>query len=140
MKKMFFKPESEVAEKMSTVLEMKIAFRAAKSEDLTFDKYSFNLEYKDISITNNTATADFLLNEDICFNLCTAIHSKRGNIPYKAALEKVDGQWYITELICEEDETMKVYDSLNNKLSTSGTVKKISQIGLPLGGRQLTDG
>ncbi|MFZ5975001.1 MAG: amidase domain-containing protein [Bacillota bacterium] len=124
MKERCFKPQSAIIEKMSTVLEMKIAFRAAKSDDLTFDKYSFNLDYKDISVTNNTATLNFLLNEDICFNLCPTIHSKRGNIPYKVTLEKINEHWYITEFTCEDDETMKVYESLSKTLSTSSEIKE----------------
>lgn len=111
---------SMLLQKEDTILEMKVESYKMALEDLTFDSYSYNLEYKSININGNTATVHLYEDNAIRYNENPSILSEITNNPHFFVLSKVDNEWVIIEHQNEEDYYYNTFDDMKESgISTS---------------------
>lgn len=90
------------------VLRSHVSHRKAQSTDLTFNKYTFNLDFIEIDIDNSTIHVKLLENNDIYFNVTPHISSSMVGKVHLIDILYSKNKMYILEHRYEDDMTIKI--------------------------------
>lgn len=108
--------------KVAVMLQMQWNHRAAQPEDLSYDSYRMEYEFKSIDISHDTATANVFVATYINFSMDPSVESQTGG-DYTAELKKVENQWRLTEVGYFYSEYSKVYDRFLEEYTVTTTIR-----------------
>lgn len=87
-------PNSAFERKYLTTARMSFARESAQPDDLSYDRYDIDIQFKDVTIEGDTATIEAFVEEAIYFNLDSTFLSECG-VTHIITMNKIEGDWFI---------------------------------------------
>jgi phosphate transport system substrate-binding protein len=110
------------------VLSTTVKYRKAQLNDLRYDRYKYSLQFENVRIDSNKATAIFTEDYELYFKCAPTVRSK-ASVAHIALLEKRDGGWLLVKDDYTDPDGIK---QLLNSLFLSSGIDKAEASGMAL--------